>query len=531
MKKSLRLAAVFLSAVMLVSGCGGGTKEAAGTGGAAENGSVAGESGGESSKDTLIISRSTDPGSMQPYDATGTAEGYVQDTFLETFFFYNEEGVSEPKLAESFEYSEDGMEMQIKIREGVKFHNGDVMDMEDVLYSFQVLKNSPQGNAVNYLDFDHIEAIDEVTLRVPLVKQVAYAADGLTRLYIFNKDYMEETGDRVSTEMIGTGPYVLKEYVSGDSVTVEKFDEYWGTPVKLSRIIFRFIPEKSVAMIELDTDGIDFALSCLASDINKAKEDPEGKIAIYESPALRYNAINFNCASEPLNNKLVRQALNYAVDKEAIIKGAYEGQGTVATSMVPGGTWGHSKKLDETPLYEYNPEKAKELLAEAGYGDGFVLKAVIDSTTSSVAEQLSNMFLAVGVTVEIQQYDQTTALDILRNSLDWNISIRQYGIEGDPGAGLMIQTHPNNSHEGQSNIAKTYDIQEAWDYAEKLEAAVTLMDDAEREAAYGELQEIYMENAFVLPLRNLADVYLYQSNLKGFVKSGNRPIFNWCYFE
>lgn len=521
MKCGLRLAAGILGMLMLFSGCG---KSPA-------NGNSSKTFEGSSNKDTLIISRSMDPGSMQPYDATGTAEGYVQDTFLETFFFYDEAGVAQPKLAESYEFSEDGMQLVIKIRKDVKFHNGNVMDMDDVLYSFQVLKDSSQGNAVNYLDFDNIKALDEETLQVPLKNQVAYATAGLTRLYIFDKDYMEEMGNRVSTEIIGTGPYVLKEYISGDSVTVEKFDDYWGEPVKLSRIIFRFIPEKSVAMIELDTGGVDFAIACLASDINKVRENPNGPILVYDSPALRYNAVNFNCASETLSDIRVRQALSYAVDKEAIIKGAYEGQGTVATSMVPSGTWGHNKELDKNPTYSYNPEKAKQLLAEAGYESGLNLRIVIDSSTSSVAEQLSNMFAAVGVTSDIQQYDQTTSLDILRNSLDWDISIRQYGIEGDPGAGLMIQTHPNNSHEGQANLSKTYDIPEAWDYAEKLEKAVAILDDAAREAAYGELQEIYMDNAFLIPLRNLSDTYLHNSSIKGFVKSGNRPIFCWCYFE
>ena len=124
-KKMWKLTALLTAAMVFASGCGGGGGEAGGGG-----------EGGGSTKDTLVVTRTMDPGSMQPYDATGTAEGYVQDTFLETLFFYDEEGVAQPKLAESYEYSEDGMAMLIKIREGVKFHNGDVMDMDDVLYSF-----------------------------------------------------------------------------------------------------------------------------------------------------------------------------------------------------------------------------------------------------------------------------------------------------------------------------------------------------------------------------------------------------------
>ena len=519
-KKMWKLTALLTAAMVFASGCGGGGGEAGGGG-----------EGGGSTKDTLVVTRTMDPGSMQPYDATGTAEGYVQDTFLETLFFYDEEGTPQPKLAESYEYTDDNSALLIKIREGVKFHNGDVMDMDDILYSFQMLRDSSQGNAVSYLDFDNITAEDEYTVRVPLASKVAYATNGLTRMYVFNKDYMEEMGDQVSNEMIGTGPYVLKEYISGDSVTVEKFDEYWGEPVKLNQIIFRFIPEKSVAMIELGTGGVDFAISCLASDINSARENPDGGISVYESPALRYNTINFNCASESTGNLLVRQAISYAIDKEAIIKGAYEGQGTVGVSMVPSGIPGHSKELDENPIYTYNPEKARELLAQAGYADGLTLRAVVDSSTSSVAEQISNMLLEVGINMEIQQYDQTTVVDMLRNTLDWEISIRQYGFDGDPGASLMIQTHPDNSHEGQANVAKTRDIPEAWEYAEMLENAITIMDEEERMAAYGECQVFYIENAFVCPLRDMSDTYLYQSNLKGFIKSGTRPIFNWCYFE
>ncbi len=485
----------------------------------------------KSSKDTMVIGRTVDIVTMNPYEGGGGDQGWVQELFLESLFVTGQDGLPQPWLCENVVIADDAMSMTFDIRKGVKFHNGAELTIDDYLFSLDLFSKSRQKSSLNYVDFENIKALDDTTVYIPFNEPCGYPLVNMIRIYIFNKEWMIANEGNYSDQMIGTGPYKLVEYVENDSLTTVRFDDYWGQKGYLKNIICRIISEPSVLMIELETGGIDFAMTAPASDIEKALNNPDGKIAAYLSPEFRGSIMWLNCAEGPTTDLRVRQALNYAVDKEAFIKGGFEGIGAVLNTYVPRDAPGHDKELNDNPVYEYNPEKAKALLAEAGYPDGITLEAVSYPQMQTCFEHLKNMLKASNIDINIHIYELAIYGPIVRSTEGWDLFVAQQGMDCEAGPVLSLQTHANNSAPGVREISHYYEIPEAWEYSELLDKAKVTLDINERMKIYSEAQKIFVDNAFTVPLRSYGDIYLYNSSIKGFYKNGNKSVWSWCYFE
>ncbi len=530
-KRMLRWLAGGLTVILLLSSCGNGSEiSQTADGGKGTAGAEGTEGGAATSKERLIVASSTDPGTMNPYDSGDMFTRRLSHSVLEQLFRADEDLEMVPELVESYEFAEDNLSVTLHLRKNVLFHNGEEMKAEDVLYSFDCMRNGPNASALSYLDWDNIRAEDDYTVVVPTQYVVGPLLAGLSEIVVVNKKAMEEAGSQAGLGMVGTGPFCYSEWVSGDHLTLTRFADYWGEKPALSEIIFRFISEPSVAMIELETGGVDLVLDPQGTDVQKLMEEGEAAgYGLYVGTGVFNNYIGFNCSKAPFDDLKVRQAVAHAIDREAIVAAAYEGIGWPANSIVSSGAWGYNP---DVPDYSYDPEQAKSMLAEAGYGDGMTISLCIDdkATRVATAEQLVNMLAAVGITLQVQSYDFSTYSDLISNTNDYDCYLRGVVFGADPGSQL-IYNGASDGHLGGMNAAKTEGIPEAEEFDRLVNQALATTDDDERKKLYQEAQTVFMENVFQFHIQTNPEVAVYVPELKGYWKAGAQDYLPGIYFE
>lgn len=487
----------------------------------------------KTTRDTLTIATGRDYQTLMPYDWIGGPPARQYFSVVECLYEYNENLEPQPLLAENIDYDQDNLTVTVKLREGVKFHNGEEMKASDAVYSMKYLGKSSYG--VNYpaFDYDNIKAIDDYSFVIPLKEIVGPIIDQLCTIFIFPESNTEQYGDKVGRNMVGTGPFKQGDWVDGDYLTLDRFDDYWGGPSSIKQILMRFIPEASVAQIELETGGVDLNLNVAGTDFLRVKNEEIKGFDAYMGSGITVNFVQFNCSKPPFDNKLVRQAVAYAVDSQAIVNAAFEGIGDVSWSNFATGSIGYDSKWMDLKAYENNIEKAKELLEEAGYGDGVDILAVVDPTPERVKtlEIMIPMLEKIGIRMQLQQYDSAAAMDIHTNSNDWNITARRMNLAADPSNDLITLTHPKNTSLGGTSLIRNDQDPLAWEYAALLDEAATTYDVEERIEIYKQVQEMMMENLWIYPTHVGGEKAVYPSNMKGFWYAGVFPHYDDIYFE
>jgi len=491
-----------------------------------------------STKDTMVIAQASDVGTFIPYNASPTNGALAGTTILERLAMFDADQKVVCTLAESYEYEDDGMTLVVYLREGVRFHDGTEMKASDIVYTMQNLLKGTSfaSDLATYVDYDNVTARDEYTVEIPLLAGVAYAHECLTKIYAFSESYMVEQGENAGVDgMVGTGSYMFSDYVAGDHITMVKNPEYWDKEnlPKLETILIRFISESSVALIEMENGNVDLIYEPATNEVISVRNGSYDDISVYLCDAVNLDVLFFNCANGPTDDILVRQAISYAIDRESILEVAFEGIGYASTSFIPKDSWAHSAKLDADPLYEYSPEKAKELLKQAGYENGLTLTMIGDqrSYNKAIIDLMINQLNAVGITLEVTSYDNNTAAQMQRESNDYNLALKRMGMNGEPYTAIVGNTSAEFGVLGGQNLSKTSGIAEAEEYSLMLAEIMTMTDLDERMAAYEEAQQLYMENAFLLPLHDIRDTYIAKSNLQGLVRTSLYLNINYCYFN
>ena len=320
----------------------------------------------EPAKDTLVVALSADALSMDPARHTTYPTGTVLFHIYDPLVTRDANGNIQPWLAESWELLDD-VTWQFKLKEGVTFTNGEPFNAECVKYSLErVLDPDTQApNKTRIAAIDHVDVVDEYTVNVvtqypaPTLLQ-GMAEDGFCAMMV-PVQHTSTSLETLGSEPVGTGPYMLKEWVKDDHITLVANDAYWGTAPAIKTIIFRPIPETSTAISELKSGGVDVITNVPPEQMDGLNTDTT-KVVAKATDRLFY--INVNTLEEgPLQNKLVRQAIAYAIDVDAINESLLGGMAQRTAINLPLEAFGYDASL--TP-YEYNPEKAKELLAEAG---------------------------------------------------------------------------------------------------------------------------------------------------------------------
>jgi len=413
--------ALILCAILLLSGCAGKDNKAS-------------RPETTSEPKNLIFGLSAEPSNLEPALAQGTAKRVINECIYRSLLSYDENG----KLAEelgSVSIGEDNKTYTVKLREAY-FHNGDPVTSEDVKYTFERLLN-PKTGATFFKELsviDKIEIVDDKTVKFILKDVCApfvhYLA--LPESAIVSKKYTEEHGGDLANFPMGAGPYKFVRWDRGQSLVVEKNEKYYkkGLP-KLDSITFNFYADEDARSNALRSGDIDITDYVPWKDIDSMMKDPNLKIISNDGPNM---LISFNTKVKPLGDPRVRKAIAYAIDRDNIVKAAFFGRGKPITGFVlPEGWLGYDPSLDN--YFEYNPEKAKQLLSEAGYPNGFDVKLLATSSYSMHSQTaicVQSDLKKVGINVTLDLPDWATRMNKVGKQ-DYEMFINAMSAEfGDP---------------------------------------------------------------------------------------------------
>lgn len=367
----------------------------------------AGEAG-EEGETVLRVALVSNPNTIEPATGDTRQASCVAWSMFESLVWLDDDGLIVPCLAEAWEVSADETVYTFKLREDVLFHNGTPLTAADVAFTWERGQNSDITYREDFLAVADINVVDDYNFEVILDEPNAMLLLQMNEHWgILSKDYHDEVGeDGYLQHPVGTGPFEFVEWRSGDQIVLKAFADYWdeGYP-KVDKVIYRPIPDSSTRYSALINDEIDIVQSLTPEQV-KSVEQEEG-VTLITYPHDRVYYITFNNMTTgvgtPIEDKLVRQAMSYAVDYDAIVERIFEGYAERTAGLVVPGNLGYDPSIEP---YPYDPEKAKELLAEAGYPDGFAIEMAGPSETYTNFEQVLQAVAGywgdIGIEVDLQ---------------------------------------------------------------------------------------------------------------------------------
>ena len=416
-KKILTMILAGAVAVTALTGCGGAKKESS-TEASQETTKIVNKEakievpeevtkGGE-----LNIALTSSPKNLDPVKYTGTYESQIIYQVCDTVVNYNKE-LSEivPGLATDWKISDDGMEYTFTIRDDVyfqpgKYQDGRKMTAEDVAYN---MNRSAKESAMNRLDMlDHAEALDDTHVKATLKAPSAVFLTALTNAgnAVVPKEEVEGWGDEFGNHLVGTGPYAMEKFELDRQTTLKKNDKYFLGEPNLDTVVFKVITDANQEVNALRTGDVDIATQLTGETVKLVAEDET--VNLLQKPGIQISYAYFNMKNGPTADPKVREALIKAVNYEELAAGVFQyGEGESACLPLPKASWGYDPAV-EADVPAYDPEGAKELLAEAGYGDGFTLNMYITNET----------FRQKAATI-LQSYWQQIGVDLKINTVEW----------------------------------------------------------------------------------------------------------------
>lgn len=347
---------------------------------------------------------------LDPAVSKSTPTQVVLRGLFNTLVKWNDPSMSKiiPDLAESWSSSEDGLVWTFKLRQGVKFSDGSIFNAEAVKFNIDRILDPKLGssNRSQLSDISEVKIIDPYTVEIVTKAPAPTLLEKLTETYasMSSPTAVKADPSGYSQHPVGTGPYTLVKWIPGESLTLKKKTEYFGKPGKSESMVFRPIPEGVARVIELQTGNADIAFNIPPESASDVKDNNEAELLVKPSSFQMF--FELNTAKPPFNDPRVRLAVNYAIDRSAIIEKIMHGYATVPTGIFPEGIQG---RVAQKP-YPYDPEKAKELIAEV-YPDGIKEKVVIwtpngrypkDKTVSEVVQSYLN---AIGIKTEFKVWE------------------------------------------------------------------------------------------------------------------------------
>ena len=453
---------------------------------------------------TLVVGLVAEPVNLDPAQVTDFNSNRVGRRIVEPLVTFAEETTQiVPGLAESWTISPDGLQYTFKLRKGVKFHDGTPFNAAAAKFSIerQISPEHPANKLGKYPFANYffgnvkaIEAMDENTVRFVLKEPrasflVVMAAAAASMV---SPTAATKAGVDFALAPVGTGPFRYGSWARGQSVVLEKFPEYWKGAVKFDRVVYRPIVEDQARLTELLTGTLDLIVGVPPDFVAQLEGSPKANLLKQVGAHVWY--LGINNTKKPLDDKRVRQALNYAVNKDAIVKDVLKGTGAVSRGPVLPGTWGADPNL---PAYAYDPAKAKKLLAEAGYPNGF-------STTMWVPESGSGMQSPVAMAVVMQSNLRAVGVNVTLQTMEWGAYIAKLRTKeqelfalswaaGSEDPDMVMYPLFHSSQWTPNGPNRAMYKNEKFDAL--LAEARQVTDQAKRAALYREAQRILVEDA------------------------------------
>ena len=419
---------------------------------------------------------SSEPDSLDPWQSAATDTEAIFHNVFEGLFVYNEKGELEPGLAESYDVSEDGLTYTFHLRDNVTFHNGKAMTSADVLYTYENLAgmNGEKAASSKFGTVESINAVDDYTFEIKLSEPSAsFLASNIVA--VLPEGYTEQ-----SQHPIGTGPYKFKEYIPGQKVVLELNEDYYEESRKgsIQTVEVYIMTDASSVVTALRSGQLDFA-SVSVDNANALAEDFD----IYNSAQNMVQIFALNNSIEPLNDVRVRQAINYAINKDAVIEGVFDGYATkLYSNFSPVMAVYYNDQLEDT--YPTDVEKAKELLKEAGYENGFDLTITVPANYANHVDTaliFADQLAQVGINVQVETIEWATWLEDVYSNAQYESTV--IGLTGklDPDSVLgRFETTYSKNFFKFSNAR----------YDELIQAARVELDETKRADMYKECQQI-----------------------------------------
>jgi peptide/nickel transport system substrate-binding protein len=428
----------------------------------------------------------------------------------------------EPQLATSWQVSKDGLVWTFKLRKGVKFHDGTPFNAQAVKTSFDrvIDKNHPFNQYGNwkYLTLGlgpvkEVKVIDESTVSLRTEKPYAPLVANLALWLcpILSPTALEKYKNDIVRNPVGTGPFKFVKWVKDDQITLERNDQYWGQKPYLDKIILKAMPEVSARFMALQSGAIDIADDLDPDSIQMAKGKANFKSI--ERPSVNVGYLAMNTKRPILNNRLVRQAINHAIDKQTIIQTIFRGLAIAAKNPFPPSIWGYNDKIVD---YDYSVTKAKDLLAKAGYPKGFdmelwampVSRAYMPEPVKT-AELIQAYLAAVGINAKIVRHEWGVYLDKTSKGEQDLCMLGWLGGNADPDNFLYGLLGSDSAKIPAANVA-------FWENAEfdkLVKEGQTTFDKKRRTELYLQAQEIFHQEVPWVPLAHSTIVRVYNKKL------------------
>ncbi|HXX36873.1 MAG TPA: ABC transporter substrate-binding protein [bacterium] len=469
---------------------------------------------------TLVYVRSADANYLDPGFTTITEDLDVAVNVFDSLLRTSASGAVEPGLATSWD-NVGGRVWTFRLRKGVRFTDGTPVDADAVAFSLNRLtpdspffakgRSSSLGIWLGDLVV-HADVVDALTVRIELKQPYALLPEMLAAwpVPIVSPAAVRKLGDDFARQPVGSGPYKLAEWVKGDHITLEANKDYWGGAPALDRVIFRVVPDPSSRLLELRRGSGDF-LKGMAPDQRQAVESDSG-LALVTKPCSCIGYVAINDQKKPFDNVLVRRALIYAVDRQAIMRTIEGGLGIVAESMIPGWMPGYNPNVAK---YPYDPAKARDLLRQAGYASGFAtqlwtfnVERPFIPNVLEVAQRVQADLAAVGVNAKLSVLDSSVYWSSI-NTLKGELTMK--GWYTPPQPDFLI----NVALLGKESATYYPDTSRGQELRAMAQKASQTFDVATRNRIYQQIQRIYMDDAPIIPLMHPAYAWVYRKAFTG----------------
>ncbi|WP_186446097.1 glutathione ABC transporter substrate-binding protein [Paenibacillus cremeus] len=488
------LLGIALSAVLVLSACS----------------SSQSSSGAANEPKDLVVAFGSEPVTLDPQDTSDGISNNANELIFDKLVTLDKNNAIVPQLAKEWTTSPDGKKITFKLREGAKFTDGTPVNAESVKYTFDRVIN--KDNKLNryslyaeFIDKVNVDSEYQVSFDLKFPFGPALITFAHTNGGIQSPKNIKEKGKDVGKSPVGSGPYKVKEWVPGNKLVFEANPDYWGEKPKMRTITFKPVAENSARSVMLETGEADIIVPVVTTDVDRLKSNDKVKVSV--EPSSRNLYMSINTTKAPFDNPKVRQAVNYAVDKETIVKKILSGQAKVSDAAIGEMVWGYSS----AGAYPYDPEKAKQLLAEAGVKPGTTIKLWTPDgrylMDRQIAEFIQGNLQAVGFKVEYRKWEFGAFQEATRDpKAEFDLALNSWGTstnDADWGLRPILMT------KGASNYSKLADPQ----LDALIDKGMKAASPDERKKIYSDALKLVKDQAPWIFLLDYKQTTGYRSNL------------------
>jgi peptide/nickel transport system substrate-binding protein len=519
------IVAVFLAVSLVLSGCAKPAEPPAPAPAPAPQPPPAPPAPVKELKGEIVYGMTGDPIIFNPILATDTPSGFVNVRVYEGLVRYNEKLEFVPLLAKEWSFSEDGLEWTFKLRDDVYWHDGVKFTAKDVKFTYDAIKH-PDYTGIRRTDFKPVEKVEIVNdyevkllLNQPFAPLLSKLGIGIIPEHIFSQNEIGKMREHPANQApIGTGPYVWGEWQKGQHLVLKANPNYWGDGPWIERIRIRFLQDEQVMLAALENGEIDYMGSVPVDDYPRIKESHKDKLNFWEFPSNGYTYIGLKQNHSILQDKRVRQALAYGLNRKEIVDEIFKGYGTVMNANLPPISWAY-REQGLNP-YSYDKAKAIALLEEAGWktvgADGIRRNDKGEKLSFQLVTSTGNTRYEAALMITQQQWKEI-GVECRVEFFEWSVLLNQYldvakfeaymlgwGLGLDPDCYLFF--HSTAGVDADGNLVGFNDVEYSNPRVDELlELGRTTMDPKERKAIYDELQLIFNEE--------LPYIFMYTQNV------------------